>query len=160
MLVSLVIMINDKTFQHSLSPNTCVKMICEVEFFSSHTFLTTDQCWYWKLSERRGTLGKSMENIWSWQLEKMHCPLYMKISWLWQLEKLHCPLCMKYLAIAMEKRHCRKNVMLKGHCRKNVMLSQQGVRFVISSRGKNAKSSYLSFCLSSENYLLYLCLHL
>ena len=46
---------------------------------SSHTFLTTDQCWYWKLSKRRDTLGKSMENIWSWQLEKMYYPLCMKI---------------------------------------------------------------------------------
>ena len=47
--------------------------------------------------------------------------------------------------------HCNGGKALQEKChvkralQKNVMLSQQGVRFVISSRGKNAKSSYLSF---------------
>ena len=48
--------------------------------------------------------------------------------------------------------HCNGEKALQEKChvkralQKNVMLSQQGVRFVISSRGKkNAKSSYLSF---------------
>ena len=47
--------------------------------------------------------------------------------------------------------HCNGEKALQEKChvkralQKNVMLSQQGVRFVISSREKNAKSSYLSF---------------
>ena len=75
-----------------------------------------------------------------------------EISWPWQLEELHCPLCMKYLAIAMEGRHCRK-CHVKWALQKNVMLSQQGVRFVISSRGKKCEVILSVFCLSSENYL-------
>ena len=46
-----------------------------------------------------------------------------------------------------------------GHCngekalQENVMLSQQGVRFVISSRGKKCEVILSVFCLSSENHL-------
>ena len=62
--------------------------------------------------------------------------------------------------------HCNGEKALQEKChvkralQKNVMLSQQGVRFVISSRGEKCEVILSVFCLSLENYLLYLCLHL
>ena len=120
---------------------------------SSHTFLTTDQCWYWKLSKRRDALGKSMENIWSWQLEKMYYPLCMKIFGYgngWKaLQKCHV------VTIA----HCtfgHSHIWKKWptRCQQGVnrvsTRCQQGVKFVISARGKKCEVILSVFCLSSE----------
>ena len=93
-----------------------------------------------------------MENIWSWQLEKMYYPLCMKIFGYGNggkaLQKCHV------VTIA----HC---TFVHSHIWKNDQQGvnkvstrcQQGVKFVISSRGKKCEVILSVFCLSSENHL-------
>ena len=103
-----------------------------------------------------------MENISAMATGKFALSTLHEISWPWQLEKIALSTLHEIFG------HCNGGKALQEKChvkralQKNVMLSQQGVRFVISSRGKKKKCEVILsvFCLSLENYLLYLCLQL
>ena len=91
-----------------------------------------------KAQQSPWTLGRSMENIWSWQLEKMYYPLCMKTfgNGRKALQK-------KCQVVTIVHLHIWKND--QQGVNKVSTRCQQGVRFVIISRWKICKSSYLSF---------------
>ena len=95
-----------------------------------------------------------MEKIfWPWQWKNALSTLHEKIFWPWQWKR-HCrKMSCRHICTFAHLGKCHVVTFAHLHIWEN---EQQSVRLVISYRGKNEKSSFLSLCLSFENYFLYL----